>query len=59
MFDQYVTNSNGVWYFHPLLVVCLCLISSWMPDLLRGCYYLLRPVLSALAALIRKFTIFR
>lgn len=58
MFDQYVTCVNGAWYFHPVLVFALCMVASWMPSFFRGCYYLLRPILSALAAVIRKFTIF-
>ncbi len=48
MLDSFVILSDGVAYFHPLFVLCLMLLSSWMPSILRGLYRLLSPVLRAL-----------
>lgn len=53
MFDHFVILSDGVAYFHPLLVVCLMLLSSWMPSIFRGLYRLLSPVLRALGRFLR------
>ena len=58
MFDGSIFYVSDVPYLHPLAVVSLCLISSWIPSFFGGLYRLLRPLLSALAAVIRKFTIF-
>ena len=53
MFDNFVILSDGVAYFHPLFVLCLMLLSSWMPSLFRGLYRLISPVLNALGKLFR------
>lgn len=58
MLDGFFVSVSDVTYVHPLVVVLVGLICSWLPSLFGGIYRLLRPILSALAALIRKFTIF-
>lgn len=58
MFNPYVVMVADVAYFHPLLVFCIALVATWLPSLINGCYRLLLPVMKALGALIRKFTIF-
>lgn len=58
MLDNFFVSVSDVTYVHPLLVVLVGLVCSWLPSLFGGIYRLLRPILSALAALIRKFTIF-
>lgn len=58
MLDNFFVSVSDVNYVHPVICVLVGLICSWLPSLFGGIYRLLRPILSALAALIRKFTIF-
>lgn len=58
MLDNFFVFVSDVPYVHPLILVLVGLICSWLPSFFGGIYRLLRPILSALAALIRKFTIF-
>lgn len=37
----YIVEYCDVGYYHELLVLVLCLISAWIPPLLRGCYRIL------------------
>lgn len=55
MFEGYLLWYNNVPYFSPLVVICLCLLSSWMPGILRGLYRIFYPVLRSLSAIIRRF----
>lgn len=59
MLKPFLITVGDVTYFHPLLVLCIALVASWLPSLVTGCYRLLLPVMKALGALIRKFAIFR
>lgn len=58
MIEGLYVSVLDVYYFHPVLLLLTGLICSWIPPFFGGIYRLLKPLLSALAAILRKFTIF-
>ncbi len=54
MFDGFYVIVSDVAYFHPILVFCLCLISSWIPGIIRRFYCLLYPLVSLLVRRLRR-----
>ena len=53
LIDSFV-QIGGVTYVPLPWVLCLCLISAWIPTLYSTLYRLLRPVVYSLAKLIRR-----
>lgn len=52
---DYMIEYNCVGYIHELLVLCLCLVSAWVPVILYAVYRLVGNALRLATKLVRRW----